>query len=156
MRILYSEGRPVHGKTMPIPSAALANLSSVVGALYELEMDVRVEDPGKLNRENFELVKRKLYDEYRAKVKYFEVAEINGNYKAVMQLEGSPFSFAALLAALPMLVPLIGLVLVGATVYYIVKEHPLTSVALAFGLMLLLGLIDLPGLLGIKTAEGEE
>jgi len=152
MRNLFVYGEPVVGKTVPIPKTMLATYSSVIGALYEVDMDVEVKDPSKLTEENFEEVKRRLYEELHAKVKYFEVEEHNGIHKAVMQLEGSPFAFEALIALLVELAPLIGLVITGIVVYYIVKKHPLATVALMFGLVLLLGV---PGFLRALGGEGE-
>jgi len=153
MRKLFVYGEPVAGKTVLIPETMLANYSSVIGALYEVDMDVEVKDPSKLTEENFEVVRQRLYEELHAKVKYFEVKEHNGSYKAVMQLTGSPFTFAALTALLAELAPLIGLVIVGITVYYIVKKHPLTTVALILGTIMLMGV---PGFLKALGAGGEE
>jgi len=70
-----------------------------------------------------------------------------------MQLEGSPFAFTALMALLAELAPLIGLVIMGITVYYIVKKHPLATVALVLGAIMLMGV---PGFLGALGAGGEE
>jgi len=153
MRKLFTYGEPVIGKTVPIPKTILSSYSSVVGALYEVDMDVEVKDPSKLTEENFETVRQRLYEELHAKVKYFEVKEHNGSYKAVMQLTGSPFTFAALTALLAELAPLIGLVIVGIVVYYIVKKHPLATVALVLGAVMLIGV---PGFLGALGAGGEE
>ena len=152
MRKLFTYGEPVIGKTVPIPKTILSSYSSVIGALYEVDMDVEVKDPSKLTEENFEIVKRRLYEELHARVKYFEVKEYNGSHKAVMQLEGSPFAFAALIALLAELAPLIGLVIVGIVVYYIVKKHPLATVALVLGVVMLIGV---PGFLEALSA-GEE
>jgi len=73
MRKLFTYGEPVIGKTVPIPKTILSSYSSVIGALYEVDMDVEVKDPSKLTEENFEIVKRRLYEELHARVKYFEV-----------------------------------------------------------------------------------
>jgi len=154
MRNLFTYGEPVVGKTVPIPKTILSSYSSVMGALYEVDMDVEVKDPSKLTEENFEIVKQRLYEELHAKVKYFEVEEYNSNYRAVMQLEGSPFAFTALVALLAELAPLIGLVVVGVVVYYIIKKHPLTTVALMLGTVMLIGVPGFLRALGAGAGAG--
>lgn len=154
MKKLFVDGKPVEGKTIPIPKRMLATYSSVIGALYEVDMDVKVKDPSKLTKENFEIIKRRLYEKLHAKVKYFEVAEHNGEYRAVMQLKGSPFSFAALTSLLIELAPLIGLVIIGLVVYYVTKKHPGTAALLFYGILLFLIFGGATSLL--KPPSGEE
>jgi len=133
MEKLFVYGTPVRGETIAIPKSSLANLSSVVGAMYEIDMDVKVVDPKKLNRKNFEEFKKRLYEKHHAKVKYFEVVEHKGEQRAVLQLSGSPFTFAALIATIVELAPLIGLAVIGVVVYYITKKHPGVMSLLVWG-----------------------
>lgn len=148
MRIYYSTGRPVRGELLPLPSTAKY---SEMGALYALNMKVNIKDRKKLNDENFSKVKEEMYRKYHAKVKYFEVRETRGGEQyALMQLSGSPFEFAALLEALPGLMTILGLVVIGIAVYYVVKKHPAISVFLLLGLLMFGG-----ALLGLLRRGGE-
>lgn len=133
MKKLFVYGKPIKGKLLPIPKSYLSNYSSVIGALYELDMDVKITDRSKLTEENFEIVKERLYKEHHAKVKYFSVDEHNGVARAVMQLQGSPFAFSALIATIVELAPLIGLTVIGIVVYYITKKHPGVMSLLVYG-----------------------
>jgi len=145
MRKIFVVGKPVTGKTVLIPPEMLSRYTLVNGATYEVVMDVNIEDPSKLNEENFEKVKSELKRKLGVDVKYFEVVEHKGRYEAVMQLSGAPVTSSSLGAILMALMPLIGIAVAGIAIYYVIKKYPGLITLGIIGLLLLMGL---PGLLG--------
>ncbi len=161
MRKIYTYGKPISGELILIPQSLLANYSSVIGALYEIHMEVEIKDQSKLNDDNIKVLQKMMYEQHRAKLKYFEVKEINGKTYSVMQVSGSPFSFSAFVAFLVQALPIIGLAVFVTGVYYIVKKHPLaTTVILTGGAILFLmfgfGLFTGPTKSATKTAKTAE
>ena len=130
--VLYEAGRRVPGDRVAIPLDMLTE--SVPGQIYEIEIQTRgIPDPEKaVNALAAELPKvaRGL------KVVYARVEDSTIR----LQVEGSPFLWALVLANLPAILAAVGVVILGVTVFLVAQHTPSWVLTLgATGLALIAG-----------------
>lgn len=117
-------------KSIAVPVEYLMKFESVPGNIYEIRVkfDKNV-DVSKAKRLAY-LIKKEFAGRFGADVKF---VEFNGN-TARIQVEGSPFSWSAVLAFLPELFMTVGLVVTLISVVLIISKAPWEVVSFMLGL----------------------
>ena len=116
MSLAVEYGRKVAGRTVYMPRDILTE--SVPGAVYQLEIKTKgVPDPKKAISALTTELPRKFP---RLKVLWIQVEDPYIR----MQIQGSPFAWAALLAFLPEILMAIGIIVLFITVYLVISWVP--------------------------------
>lgn len=111
----FRAGTVVGTRTVYAPKEVLTE--SVPGAIYEL----RIKTKGVSNPKNvMVMLAEALWDNFKAKLYYFEVSD----NIITMQIEGSPFAWAALLIFLPQILLTVGVIVLLIVVYLAVSSIP--------------------------------
>jgi len=149
---IYWWGRKREGTLIPIPKEMLTE--TVPGVIYELHIkcDKPPEDP----EQAINTILTELPKKVPVKIHYIEV---EGDTIKI-QLEGSPFDWSLILAALPLILGLIGLTILFIAIYEIFASIPGWAIALMIIGFLLLwflpGISDIfKGLASIFRKERE-
>jgi len=142
-----------YGKRVEGVRIGIVGEESVPGMIYEVDCNTYIQDRSKLTQENVERVRQELWDRFRAKLIYLGV---DGD-KTIMQVEGSPFSWGGFMTALPTILQIIGLVLLGVSIVAIIRSVPWWQLFIfVLGLILFLGLAEKLMNLFKSVAEGGE
>jgi len=113
--ITYKVGRMMGTQAVQIPKEVLTE--SVIGQIYELQIKTQgVTDP----RAAAVALSKGLRERFGAELLYFEV---DGDIITI-QIEGSPFAWAALLVFLPEILVVVGVVILFILVYLITSAIP--------------------------------
>lgn len=116
MNLKTEYGKKIAGRIVYMPRSILTE--SVPGAVYQLEMKTKgVPDPKKVISALITELPKRFKD---LKVLWIEVRDPYIR----MQIRGSPFSWAALLAALPLILLAVGVVLLLVSVYLVFAAVP--------------------------------
>lgn len=107
-------GEKVTGNYIYIPRAVLGE--SVPGAIYEVQIRVKgsIKDEVGLYR----TLKKELSSKFNAKVLYYE----SNKNMIKIQIEGSPFTWATLLAFLPQILTTFGVIVLGIAVLLLAAD----------------------------------
>lgn len=136
-------GKPVGKRGKPLPIAMLTE--SVPGKFYHISIETTgISD----ERAAVETITSRLYKEFRAEVVWIRV---NGE-NIELQLQGSPFAWAALIPFIPTILGIIGITVVLVAVYSILAAIP----GWAWGLLVVGGILVLIGMPSVTRAiKGE-
>jgi len=126
-------GYRIGGKKVVMTKEYLDKAVSVKGSIYEIQMKTEPYDIGK-GEEIVSLLTEKLYEEFNANVLY---VELGGDY-IILQIEGSPFSWAALLPFLPEILMAIGIIVTAISVLLVIQKAPWEVFGIIIGLVLAL------------------
>lgn len=119
--VLATCGRPI----APLVPVALLRLSPVEltvgrrGAVYLLEVDV-----SEMSKEQAESAVRLLKSRIEGEVGAHVLYSVATRDKIYVMVKGSPFSWAMLLALLPMILMLVGVTVLGVSIWQIIASIP--------------------------------
>jgi hypothetical protein len=151
MEVLAFYGIPVEVKP-PLTKIALPIDAIRVGrrgAIYELRMDVEGLTPQNVGKALDMLIKG-MKEEFGITTLHAKASET----QIIMQIRGSPFAWAALIAWLPIILSLVGIVLIGISIWQIMAAMPawVWILLIVGGGLILLG----PGIGELVLAEAEK
>lgn len=141
----YRYGRRVIGRTRIALKSVLTD--SIPGKKYQLVIDTST-IPDVKKKETFALLKDKLETpEWRIEILYAEV----GDNRITLQIVGSPFAWALLIAFLPEILSLLGISVIAIAAFFIIE-----SLARYWAQIAILILVSLGGLAAWSHYKGKE
>lgn len=132
MRVTYGK-EIIPRKMIPLPVKYLKSASSVPGNLYEIDVKLKSRADAESAKKLASVLPKEFRKRFNAEVKYVEVTDNT----ARIQLEGSPFSWAAVIAFLPEIFMFAGLIIAVIAVFLLITKAPWEAAAVIIGILLM-------------------